>query len=88
MQLAKFQLCAQLRVISLAGGSAQGNIISPIIANIYMHNALMLWYKVVMAKDIKGDNFLTVYADYWSSVNLQKVIGKQGEKVNQEHLIS
>ncbi|MFL0248282.1 group II intron reverse transcriptase/maturase [Candidatus Clostridium stratigraminis] len=45
------------------GGSAQGNIISPIIANIYMHNALMLWYKVVMAKDIKGDNFLTVYAD-------------------------
>lgn len=44
-------------------GSAQGNIISPIIANIYMHNVLMLWYKVVITKDIKGDSFLTVYAD-------------------------
>lgn len=44
-------------------GSAQGNIISPIIANIYMHNALMLWYKVVFTKGTKGDNFLTVYAD-------------------------
>lgn len=44
-------------------GSAQGNIISPIIANIYMHNALMLWYKVVFTKDTKGDSFLRVYAD-------------------------
>ena len=39
------------------GGSAQGNIISPIIANIYMHNALLLWYKIVFTKEIKGDNF-------------------------------
>ncbi|AGK95484.1 group II intron reverse transcriptase/maturase [Clostridium pasteurianum] len=44
-------------------GSAQGNIISPIIANIYMHNVLMLWYKIVITKETKGDSFLTVYAD-------------------------
>jgi group II intron reverse transcriptase/maturase len=44
-------------------GSAQGNIISPIIANIYMHNVLMLWYKVIITKGTKGDSFLTVYAD-------------------------
>lgn len=25
-------------------GTAQGNIISPILANIYMHNVLTLWY--------------------------------------------
>jgi hypothetical protein len=28
-----------------------------------MHNALLLWYKIVFTKEIKGDNFLTVYAD-------------------------
>ena len=44
-------------------GSAQGSIVSPILANIYMHNVLMLWYKVIIAKRCKGDNFLANYAD-------------------------
>lgn len=44
-------------------GSAQGNIISPILANIYMHNVLTLWYRFVIAKKAQGDNFLVVYAD-------------------------
>ena len=38
-------------------GSAQGNIISPILANIYMHNVLTLWYKFIITKECKGDNF-------------------------------
>ena len=44
-------------------GSAQGNIISPILANIYMHNVLTLWYRFLIAKKTQGDNFLVVYAD-------------------------
>jgi group II intron reverse transcriptase/maturase len=44
-------------------GSAQGNIISPILANIYMHNVLTLWYKFVVDKQSAGANFLVVYAD-------------------------
>ncbi|WP_313559670.1 group II intron reverse transcriptase/maturase [Ruminiclostridium cellobioparum] len=44
-------------------GSAQGNIISPILANIYMHNVLTLWFKFLIAKKAQGDNFLVVYAD-------------------------
>lgn len=44
-------------------GSAQGNIMSPIIANIYMHNVLILWYKIIFSKEIKGDSFLVIYAD-------------------------
>lgn len=44
-------------------GSAQGNIISPILANIYMHNVLTLWYKFVVLKETEGKSFLTVYAD-------------------------
>lgn len=44
-------------------GSVQGNIISPILANIYMHNVLTLWYNHKIAKECKGDTFLAVYAD-------------------------
>lgn len=44
-------------------GSAQGNIISPILANIYMHNVLTLWYKFVVLRETSGKSFLTVYAD-------------------------
>jgi group II intron reverse transcriptase/maturase len=44
-------------------GSAQGNIMSPVIANIYMHNVLMLWYKIIFSKEVKGDSFIVIYAD-------------------------
>lgn len=44
-------------------GSAQGNIISPVLANIYMHNVLALWFKFVVLKEISGKSFLTMYAD-------------------------
>ena len=58
------ELCAQTRASKvgvLAGGelmmneegSAQGNIISPILANIYMHNVLTLWYKFIITKECK-----------------------------------
>lgn len=30
-----------------------GNIISPILANIYMHNVLTLWYKFIITKECK-----------------------------------
>ena len=41
-------------------GSAQGNIISPILANIYMHNVLTLWYKFVIIGRTTGHSFLAV----------------------------
>jgi group II intron reverse transcriptase/maturase len=44
-------------------GCAQGNIISPILANIYMHHVLILWYKAYYEKRGKGNSFLVVYAD-------------------------
>ena len=44
-------------------GSAQGNIISPILANIYMHNVLTLWYKFVIKNKAEGNSFMAVYAD-------------------------
>lgn len=44
-------------------GSAQGNIISPILANIYMHHVLVLWFKAYYEKRSRGKSFLVVYAD-------------------------
>ena len=41
-------------------GSAQGNIISPILANIYMHNVLALRYKFVIIGKTTGHSFLAV----------------------------
>lgn len=44
-------------------GSAQGNIINPILANIYMHNVLTLWFNFVVLKETEGKCFLAVYTD-------------------------
>jgi group II intron reverse transcriptase/maturase len=49
--------------VSTGEGSAQGNIISPILANIYMHYVLILWYSEIVQKRAEGDTFLVVYAD-------------------------
>lgn len=51
------------KLVATDEGSAQGSIVSPILANIYMHNVLTLWYKFVIAMKCKGDNFLVNYAD-------------------------
>ena len=44
-------------------GSAQGGNISPILANIYMHHVLVLWYKAYFERRGRGNSFLVVYAD-------------------------
>ena len=44
-------------------GSEQGNLASPVIANIYMHYTLVAWFEVVFKKDCKGECGLVVYAD-------------------------
>ena len=69
-------------------GSAQGNVISLILANIYMHNVLTLWYKFIITKECKGDNFLIVYADdfvagfqyKWEAENYYKLLKERMEK--------
>lgn len=73
-------------------GSAQGNIISPILANIYMHNVLTLWYTFLIAKKTKGDNFLAVYADdfiagfqyKWEAENYYTELKERMKKFNLE----
>lgn len=45
-------------VAASKGGPAQGSITSLVIANVYMHNALILWYKFVVLNGIKGDSLI------------------------------
>jgi RNA-directed DNA polymerase len=44
-------------------GTPQGGIISPVLANIYLHFALDLWFEKVFRKDCGGTAFLVRYAD-------------------------
>ena len=53
----------QGQLIKSNEGTAQGNIISPVLANIYMHNVLTLWFQYIIARECRGQCFLIVYAD-------------------------
>lgn len=44
-------------------GTPQGGIVSPVLANIYMHYVLVLWFEKVVKKHCKGAAHLCVYAD-------------------------
>jgi len=44
-------------------GTPQGGILSPLLANIYLHYVLDLWFKEVLAKKTKGYTEMVRYAD-------------------------
>jgi len=44
-------------------GTPQGGIVSPILANIYLHYVLDLWFEKKVKPDCKGEAYLCRYAD-------------------------
>ncbi len=44
-------------------GTPQGGVVSPILANIYLHYALDLWFHLVVRRSCKGKAFMVRYAD-------------------------
>ncbi len=44
-------------------GCPQGGVISPILANIYLHYALDLWFEKRVKQSCKGMNYICIYAD-------------------------
>lgn len=44
-------------------GTPQGGIISPILANIYLHYVLDLWFEKIAKKELRGEAQLIRYAD-------------------------
>lgn len=51
------------KVIDPITGTPQGGIVSPILANIYLHYALDVWFEEVVKKHCKGRAYLCRYAD-------------------------
>jgi len=51
------------KVLRPEGGTPQGGIISPILANVYLHYALDLWFEKVFQRSSKSGTFLIRYAD-------------------------
>ena len=56
-------LCRDQSIEYPEQGSPQGSIISPVLANIYLHYVLDLWFETVFKKTCKGEAFLVRYAD-------------------------
>jgi group II intron reverse transcriptase/maturase len=44
-------------------GTEQGNLASPVIANIYMHYTLALWFELRFKKTCRGESGLVIFAD-------------------------
>lgn len=51
------------KVLRPEGGTPQGGIISPVLANVYLHYALDLWFEKVFQRSCHGGAFLVRYAD-------------------------
>ena len=51
------------KVVHPASGTPQGGIVSPILANVYLHFVLDLWFEKVVKKQAKGMTHLCRYAD-------------------------
>jgi RNA-directed DNA polymerase len=51
------------KVLRPEAGTPQGGIISPILANVYLHYALDLWFERVFQRSCKSAAFLIRYAD-------------------------
>ena len=49
-------------------GTPQGGVISPVLANIYLHNVLDVWFEDVVKPRLKGPAFLVRYADDFAIV--------------------
>ena len=51
------------QVIHPDTGSPQGGVISPVLANVYLHYALDLWFEKIVKRYCRGDVLITRYAD-------------------------
>lgn len=79
-------------VIHPAGGTPQGGIVSPILANIYLHYCLDEWFQHVVKKHCRGEACLIRYADDFvcaferegDAERFYQVLGKRLEKFGLE----
>jgi RNA-directed DNA polymerase len=51
------------RIIHPGAGTPPGGIVSPVLANVYLHYALNLWFERVVKSHCRGDALIGLYAD-------------------------
>ena len=51
------------KVIHPTSGSPQGGLVSPVLANVYLHYVLDLWFKTVVKANCRGEAYMIRYAD-------------------------
>lgn len=59
----KAGIIEKLQKVETTEGIPQGSILSPVLANIYMHYVLALWFEKKIKANIKGECYITIYAD-------------------------
>lgn len=62
-RLLKAGIIDKKEIIPSDKGTPQGGLISPILANIYLHYVLDLWFETYIKKQTKGHCYLVRYAD-------------------------
>jgi RNA-directed DNA polymerase len=80
------------KVIHPASGTPQGGIVSPVLANVYLHYALDLWFQKVVQVHCRGEACLIRYADDFvagfenerEASQFYKALGKRLEKYGLE----
>jgi RNA-directed DNA polymerase len=71
-------------------GTPQGGVVSPVLANVYLHYALDLWFEDVVKSHCHGEALLCRYADDWvcafryreDAQRFYRVLPKRLEKFN------
>ena len=53
----------ELKFYESAKGTPQGGLISPVLANVYLHYVVDMWFEIMVKKKCKGDAFIVRYAD-------------------------
>jgi retron-type reverse transcriptase len=67
------------------GGTPQGGVISPLLANIYLHHVLDVWFELEARPRLKGrcqlvryaDDAVIAFEDHLSGKRLLRVLGKR-----------
>ena len=53
------------KVLHPETGSPQGGVVSPVLANVYLHYALDLWFAKVVKRRCRGEALISRFADDW-----------------------